>query len=83
MSTASPKRCVNFRICFAVAWRHIVGQVWPHTHAVRKLATLVKKRVDQGDAYPFVFVEMKEFLPAYCVEFLKVPLDQHHDRVPC
>lgn len=46
-------------------------------NAVRKLATKAKTRTDRGEPCPYVYVEIKEFLPAFCPEVVAVVLEDN------
>ena len=44
----------------------------PPTNAVRKLATKLKQLEKDYGYVPFVFVELREYLPVFCADFLPV-----------
>lgn len=54
--------------------RHFPHEMWPDVPAVRELATKIRARKKSGELAPFVFADLKKFLPAFCPEFVKVKI---------
>ena len=50
----------------------LAADFWPSTTAVNKLATDAKKMKDKGTSEPFVYVNVKHFLPSW--------LNSEHDK---
>ena len=60
--------------------RSFPPSVWPHAPAVRKLATKIKTLANYGQVVALINVDLREYLPAACADYLPVWLNE--DGVP-
>ena len=52
------------------------SELWPEAAPVRELLTKVRNLTGEGFQRPFVFAEMRKFLPVNCQESVTVQLDE-------
>ena len=52
------------------------SELWPEAGPVRELMTKVRNFTGEGFQRPFVFAEMRKFLPLCCAENMPVLLDE-------
>lgn len=52
------------------------SELWPEAGPVRELMTKVRNLTGEGFQRPFVFAEMRKFLPLCCAENMPVLLDE-------